>query len=135
VIPRCVAKLYSLHQPGRMATKHRLGSWYLNEKGYPRFCTGPYRNRYVHRVVMALHLKRDLKRDEDVHHRNGVKTDFRIRNLQVLGHREHGCVSALQHWYFKKMDIQAEKEFNEYIQESGQCPSGSAEQTSQAATA
>jgi hypothetical protein len=102
----------------------KVRGWYLNEKGYPRYSSGPYKGRYVHRVKMELHLGRKLTKDEDVHHIDGDKTNFKLRNLEVMGHREHGCVSALQHWYVKTyIEPKQKREWDKYFQEGEQaCP-------------
>lgn len=54
------------HNKGYLMEKCEDGSW-----------------RPQHRVIMERHLGRRLRRNETVHHKNGVKNDNRMANLEL----------------------------------------------------
>jgi hypothetical protein len=87
----------------------------VDGKGYPVIKAGPLRDVRIHRLIAEAMIGRPLRKDEDVHHKDGNKLNCHPSNLQVLGHNEHGSVSAKQHWYLKAHDIVLEQEFNAYM--------------------
>jgi len=68
-------------------TKHKDGYVLILMPEHPKAIGG----RYVleHRIVVEKSLGRYLKTDEIVHHRNGIKDDNRIENLELMSRAEH----------------------------------------------
>ena len=94
----CACKAYGLKERGEANPAWKGGN-YLDPKGYilvkvqpdDRFYSMANMWGYVfeHRLVVAQRLNRCLRREELVHHLNGIKTDNRSENLILINRREH----------------------------------------------
>lgn len=64
--------------------KEAQRKWTVNNQGYvrARFFRGG-NAVFEHRLVMEKHLGRPLKQSETIHHKNGIRHDNRIENLEL----------------------------------------------------
>jgi hypothetical protein len=61
----------------------KRGNGHLDRNGYIRVLSSDGIQTFQHRLVMEQHLGRKLLKSENVHHKNGIRSDNRIENLEL----------------------------------------------------
>lgn len=90
----CSKKCFYQYNRGENA--YQWKGKYYNEVGYivVKDESGRRKSGYVyeHRKIMEEHLGRFLKKNESVHHKNGIKDDNRIENLEIINPSDHARI-------------------------------------------
>jgi hypothetical protein len=65
-----------------------------SSKPYCRVYAGPQRDEYIHRMIMSALVRRELLKEETVHHRNLNTLDNHPCNLVLIWTRDHPQVTS-----------------------------------------
>lgn len=105
--------------------KHIRGTGYLTSSGYKMVSANHPRARMrsqktgngqilEHILIMEKDIGRYLREDESVHHKNGIRSDNRIENLELWSKTTHG-----QHQRFGQRLNEKMKSFIEFLESYG----------------
>lgn len=75
---------------------HWKGGRVKLKTGYIYIYQEPGKYVMEHRIVYEKAIGRSLKKSEVVHHKNGIKDDNRVENLEVMESWEHSQKHALE---------------------------------------
>lgn len=68
----------------------------LKSSGYYEITRGENKGKSEHVVIIENIIGRSLRKDEVVHHENGIRTDNRPENLRLMSRSEHSRIHAMK---------------------------------------
>jgi hypothetical protein len=112
---RCKGKGHGMWKGGRIKSGEGYISVWVSYDNPFYSMADHYKYIAEHRLVMAQSLGRCLTKDEIVHHKNGIKTDNRIENLELTKNGQHckdhhkGYQDGFEKGYKDGLDKQVQK--------------------------
>ena len=98
----------------------KITSTYIDSKGYViGRGLGTHSKIRMHRLVMEKHLGRRLLPTEDVHHKDGDKTNNNISNLEIIKHGDHSVITNKGRDYKNGYQLSLKEEERERRREWG----------------
>lgn len=76
------------------------------KRGYLYYSGGPNSGKPVHRCVMEAFIGRPLRKDEDVHHKDGNPRNNDLSNLEIVTRSEHARIHAIERNPHRMRDAQ-----------------------------
>lgn len=113
--PECFGDWRAKEAPARWLDKRgyvwlRISKMPAERREFARLCASNAQSMVMeHRLVMAEAIGRPLQRSEEVHHGNGVKTDNRLVNLNILARGDHQKYHADVNAELRKLRHENEK--------------------------
>lgn len=89
----CIQREYARQHRGANH-KSWKGGRHTTSSGYIRVLMPDGRYRFEHVLVMERHLGRPLTNREEVHHKNGIRNDNTLENLELWS-KSHPCGSRV----------------------------------------